>query len=54
MKNQIKEQQTKQKDKLKSIRIGIRLNTPSNKVFKHAKDYTRKEKHKSILKEDYK
>jgi hypothetical protein len=42
------------KEKLKYIRIGIRLNTPSPKVIKHAKDYTRKEKYKgSIIKEDY-
>ena len=52
-KQQIKKQYMEQKNKLKSIKTGVRLNTPAHKVFKHAKDYTRKEKYKSILKEDY-
>lgn len=43
--NQVK----KQKNKVKSIRVGIRLNTPAPKVIKHAKDYTRKTKHKINL-----
>lgn len=34
---------------LKSIRTGLRLYTPSPKVIKHKKDYTRKDKYK----EDY-
>jgi hypothetical protein len=35
---------------IKRLRIGLRLNTPAPKIMKHAKDYTRKIKHKSIYK----
>jgi len=46
-------QKKNQKSKLKLIRTNLRLNTPSPKVIKHAKDYTRKDKHKLILKREY-
>jgi hypothetical protein len=44
-------QGNQQKNKLKSIRVGLRLNTPAPKIIKHAKDYNRKEKHKITIRE---
>jgi hypothetical protein len=43
-----KAKRIKNREKVKSVRTGIRLNTPAPRILKSEKDYSRKKKKKAI------
>ncbi len=43
-----KAERKKKREKLKSVRTGIRLNTPAPRTLKSEKDYSRKKKRRAL------